>query len=274
MKSMTALEGMLTRLHLPTVRRLYRELEAKAEQEQMRYADYLSTLVAEEIAHRNQTRIERALRRAKFPFLRTMDEFDFTFQTSVRQSLLGSYLGPEFLLEGRSLILYGPAGTGKTHLAIAIAYRAIQNGGEAYFTTAAHLIERLSTASRDGQLHDTLPMYTHPHVLLIDELGYLTYGADAANVLFQVVNERYLHKRAMIFTTNKPIDAWGQVLHDPDLAEAILDRALERGRIIHMKGPSYRTRHLKPLMEVSKKSPSDCSIISGKSVPEFQEPTT
>ena len=91
---------------------------------------------------------------------------------------------------------------------------------------------------------DTLHAYIHPHVLVIDEIGYLTLRDNAANVLFQVVNERYLQKKPMLFTTNKPLAAWGQVLHDPDLAEAILDRVLERGRHIELRGPSYRTRHL------------------------------
>ena len=85
--------------------------------------------------------------------------------------------------------------------------------------------------------------YTHPGVLVVDEVGYLSYGPDAANVLFQVVNERHLHRRPMVFTTNKPIEEWGRVLHDPDLAEAILDRVLERGRVLYFKGPSYRTRN-------------------------------
>ena len=89
----------------------------------------------------------------------------------------------------------------------------------------------------------TLIAYTHPHLLVIDEVGYLSYGPDAANVLFQVVNDRYLHQRPMIFTTNKPLAAWGRVLHDPDLAEAILDRVLERGRHIELRGRSDRTRH-------------------------------
>ena len=89
------------------------------------------------------------------------------------------------------------------------------------------------------------PAYTHPHVLVIDEVGYLSYGPDAANVLFHVVNERYLHHRPMLFTTNKPLAAWGRVLHDPDLAQAILDRVLERGRHLELRGPSYRTRHMK-----------------------------
>lgn len=114
------------------------------------------------------------MHRAKFLFLRTIDEFDFSFQSSIPQSLLGSYLGPKFLSEGRSVIFFGPAGSSKKHLAIAIAYRAIQNGGEDFFTTAVRLIEHLSTAGTSGKLHDTLLYYTRPRVLVVDEVGYLT----------------------------------------------------------------------------------------------------
>ena len=240
------LDGLLRRLHLPTVRRLYGELQERAEAEGFSYRDYLALLVAEEVAHRAQTRIQRATRKARFPFLRTIEEFDFAFQTSVRLSLLGSYLGPELVSEGRSLILAGRPGTGKTHLAVAIAYRAIQNGYDARFTTAAELIDELSLASRDGRLRDALGPYRHPHVLVIDEVGYLAYRSDAANVLFQIVDRRSLARKPMVFTTNKPLDQWGRVLHDPDLAEAILDRILERGRLIELRGRSYRTRHLNP----------------------------
>jgi DNA replication protein DnaC len=288
------LEALLRRLHLPTVRRLYSELAQRAEKEEMSYRDYLALLMAEEVAHRAQTRIQRAVRRAKFPFLKTVEEFDFTFQSSVRLSLLGSYLGPELVTEGRGVIFTGPTGTGKTSLSIAIAYRAIQNGFEALFTTAAELIDELELATRNGRLRETLTKFTHPHVLVVDEVGYLGHPADAANVLFQVVNERYLKRRPMIFTTNKPVEAWGKVLHDPDLAEAILDRALERGRVIEMRGPSYRTRHLLPKGDrttllransleggpgpgergTSPPHASDMGArISGKSAPEFLEPT-
>lgn len=148
------------------------------------------------------------------------------------------------MTQGHCLVLSGAPGTGKTHLAVAIAYRAIQNGFEALFTTATALIDELSTATRKGKLRHVLPLYRHPHVLVIDEVGYLPYGPDAANVLL-VVNDRYPGRRPMIFTANKPLAAWGRVLHDPDLAEAILDRVLERGRHIELRGPSYRTRHLK-----------------------------
>ena len=239
------LDGLLRRLHLPTIRRLYPELEERAEAEGLSHRDYLAMLVAEEVAHRAQTRIQRATRKARFPFLRTIEEFDFTFQTSVRLGLLGSYLGPELVTEARSLIFTGKPGTGKTHLAVAIAYRAIQNGYDARFASAADLIDRLALASREGRLADALQPYTHPHVLVIDEVGYLAHSPEAANVLFQVVDHRYLHRRPMLLTTNKPLAEWGRVLHDPDLADAIIDRILERGRLIELRGISYRTRHLR-----------------------------
>jgi DNA replication protein DnaC len=267
------LDGLLRRLHLPTVRRLYPELETRAEVEGLSCRDFLAQLMAEEVAHRAQTRIERSVRKAHFPFLRTIEDFDFTFQTSVRLQLLGSYLGPELVSEGRSLVLCGPSGTGKSHLAIAIAYRAIQNGYDALFTSAAGLIETLSAASRSGELGAQLPRYTHPHVLVIDEVGYLTVGGDAANLMFQVVNERYLHRRPMLFTTNKPLAAWGLVLHDPDLAEAILDRVLERGRLIELRGPSYRTRHLNSAENSHRNPPREPARISGNHRQEYPEPT-
>src|SRR5262249_16485692 len=195
-----------------------------------------------------------------------------SLQTTLRQSLLGSYLGPDFVTEGRSLILHGKTGRGKTHLAVAIGYRAIQNGFETFCTTAAELVEDLSNASKKGRLQESLLTHQRPHVLVIDEVGYLTYGPDAANVLFHVVNDRHLRKRPMIFTTNKPLSEWGKVLHDEDLAAAILDRVLERGRFLHLDGPSGRTRHLN--LEHALPENSEQLRLSGINGSEFPEPTT
>ena len=265
------LEPLFRRLNLAHTRRIYQALADRAEKEDWTYRDFLAVLLAEEVAHRKQTRLQRFTRKADFPFLKTIDEFDFTLQSTLKHSLLGCYLGPDFITEGRSLIFYGKAGRGKTHLAVAIGYRAIQNGFETLCTTAAELIEDLSNASRRGQLQEALLTYTRPHVLVIDELGYLTYGADAANVLFHVVNHRHLRKRPMIFTTNKPLSEWGEVLHDEDLAAAILDRVLERGRFIHLDGPSGRTRHLN--LEEIWPATTERARISGIRVPEFPEPS-
>ena len=172
-KSLELSEGQLEihfrRLNLAHTRRIYKEVAA--------------LLLAEEVARRKQTRLQRCTRSAHFPFFKTIDEFDFTLQSTLRESVIGSYLGLDFVTEGRSLILHGKTGRGKTHLAVAIGYRAIQNGFETLFTTAAELIEDLSNASKKGHLQESLATYTHPHVLVIDEVGYLTYGPDAANVL-------------------------------------------------------------------------------------------
>lgn len=265
------LEPLFRRLNLANTRRIYQEVADRAEKENWSYRDFLAVLLAEEVAHRKQTRLQVFTRKAHFPFFKTIDEFDFSLQASLRQPLFASYLGPDFVTEGRSLILYGKEGRGKTHLAVAIGYRAIQNGFETLCVTAAELIEELSNASKRGQMQEALLTYTRPHVLVIDEIGYLSYGPDAANVLFHVVNHRHLKKRPMIFTTNKPLNEWGKVLHDEDLAAAILDRVLERGRFIQLDGVSGRTRHLK-LDEIW--PAAERARISGKSVPEFPEPTS
>jgi len=204
------LEPLFRRLNLAHTRRIYQDVADRAEKENWSYRDFLALLLAEEVAHRKQTRLQRFTCKAHFPFFKTIDEFDFSLQTTLRQSLLGSYLGPDFVTEGRSLILYGKTGRGKTHLAVAIGYRAIQNGFETLCTTAAELVEELSNASKKGHLQESLLTFMRPHVLVVDEVGYLTYGPDAANVLFHVVNNRHLRRRPMIFTTNKPLSEWGE----------------------------------------------------------------
>lgn len=270
------LDGLFKRLSLANARRVWRDLVQRAEQERWSYQDVLTMLVVEEIAHRQQTRLARLTRWAHFPFLKTIDDFNFTYQSTLRLTMLGSALSPDFITEGRSLILTGKPGRGKTHLAIAIAYRAIQNGFDARFTTAATLIDDLSAAFRTGHLADALPIYTHPAVLVVDEVGYLTYGTDAANMLFHVVNERHRRRKAMVFTTNKPLKAWGRVLHDDDLAQAIIDRVLERGRLLRLDGPSVRTLHLNldEAMKEGSDQEAEVATISGNSWPEFPEPTS
>ena len=268
------LDRLLKRLHLANARRIWSDLIQRAETEQWSFRRFLDILVAEEVAQRQHTRLARLSHRARFPFLKTIDDFDFTYQSTVRLALLGSALSPDFITEGRNLVLLGKPGRGKTHLAVAIAYRAIQNGFEALFVTAAELIDELSGAFRHGRLAQALERYTHPHVLVIDEVGYLTYGTDAANMLFHVVNDRHKRKRSMLFTTNKPLTSWGRVLHDEDLAQAIVDRVLERGRLLPLDGPSLRTKHLGLDDPTAPEAPSSQVVrISGIPCSEFPEPT-
>jgi DNA replication protein DnaC len=269
------LDPLLKRLHLANARRAWRDLVQRAEKEEWTYEALLQTLFAEEVAHRRGTRLTRAVRAAAFPFLRTIDEFDFTYQSTLRLTTIGSLLTPDFVTGGNSVILEGKPGRGKTHLAIAIAYRAMQSGFDALFTTAAKLIEDLSVATRNGDFREALAIYMKPHVLVVDEVGYLSYGDDAANVLYHVVNDRHIRQRSMIFTTNKHPKRWGKVLHDDDLADAIVDRILERGRLLRLDGPSIRTKHL-PADELldEEYTQQEPAKVSGMDRPEFPERTS
>ena len=193
-----ALETGLKRLSLANTRRIWRELVTRAEKDEWSYQHFLETLVTEEIAHRRGTRLQRAVGAARFPFLRTVEEFDFSLQSSLRMTTIGSLLAPDFVTERRTAILSGKPGRGKTHLAIAIAYRALQNGFDALFATAADLIEDLSAASRDGALRGALARYVKPDVLVVDEVGYLTYGDDAVrDALRRAVLARSFTARAV-----------------------------------------------------------------------------
>lgn len=240
------LAALLRRLRLATVGRLVAEYEARAIREGWSHRDFLALLLAEEVANRTNTRVKKLARHAHFPYLKTIEEFDFVFQSTLRRQQLGPYLGPEFVTEGRNLVLSGKPGRGKTHIAVALAYRAIQNGFEARFTTAADLIDELHAAALTGTLREKTAEYVSPHVLVVDEVGYLQCAADAANVLYGVVDQRCLKRRPIVFTTNKPLKQWGEVLHDHELAEALLDRVLERGQHIRLGGTSWRTRDIDP----------------------------
>lgn len=266
------LDDIFKRLHLANARRIWRDLVQRAEKESLGYEAFLRELVTEEVAHRKGTRLRRKTAAAGFPFLKTIDEFDFTLQASLRLATLGSFLTHDFVTEGRSLILHGRPGRGKTHLAVAIAYRAIQNGFDARFVNAAALIDDVASSGRDGTRPGVLASYLRPMVLVVDEVGYLTHPDDAANALFQVVHERHSRHRAMIFTTNKHPDDWGHLLNDDDLAAAIVDRILERGRLLRLDGPSGRTRHLPPEERPAEHTPNR-DRFSGKQGTDFSEPT-
>jgi DNA replication protein DnaC len=237
----TPLERELRRLHLTAVARQYPELAARAVTEGWSHAEYLERLVAAETVERREARIARVARQAGFPFLKTLEEFDFTFQQSIDRPALGPYLGPELVSGGKSLILWGKPGLGKTALCIALAYKAIQNGATARFVTCTDLIGQLVLARGRSDWEAELQRFLRPEVLVIDEVGYLTYGPYAANTLFPVIDRRYLAgNRPVLLTTNKDPRAWGPVLHDDDLSAAILDRLLHRGEILELTGSSYR----------------------------------
>lgn len=235
--------AMLKRVRLPTVANVLPQFIERSAAEGWSHRDFLAAILAEEVAHRETTRIQRAASLARFPYLKTIEEFDFIFQSSIKRSLLGPFLDPDFVTNGRNLVMAGKPGLGKTHLAIAIAYKAIQHGHDARFIGASDLIDDLAAAAKEGRLRETTAVYLEPHVLIIDEVGYLQHADNAANLIYGVIDGRCHRKRPMIFTTNKPLREWGEVLHDRHLAEAILDRILEHGTHIELAGRSWRTRN-------------------------------
>jgi DNA replication protein DnaC len=240
-RDLTPLERELRRLHLTAVAERYPELAAQAVAQGGSHAEYLERLVEAEVLQRREARIARATRKAGFPFLKTLEDFDFTFQRSIARPDLGPYLGPELVSGGKCLILWGAPGLGKTALVIALAYKAIQNGATARFVTCTDLIGRLVEARARGAWETALQEFLAPEVLVIDEVGYLTYGPYAANTLFPVIDRRYLAgNRPVLLTTNKDPKSWGAVLHDGDLSAAIVDRLLHRGEILELRGSSYR----------------------------------
>ncbi|MEY2855021.1 MAG: hypothetical protein RL030_2153 [Pseudomonadota bacterium] len=235
------LSALLKRLSLPTVSRLLETTERLAIDRQLGHREFLAHLIVAEVLNRDQTRVQRLTRAARFPFIKTIADFTFAPKGGVRRELIAPNLSADYANSGRNLVLSGKPGRGKTHLAIAIALTAIQHGADARFITAAHLIDDLTAAASKGQLQTKAEPLIAAKVLIIDELGYLPHAQDAANVLYTIIDARYLRQRPTIFTTNKPLRQWGGVLHDNDLAEALLDRILENGRHLELTGKSWRT---------------------------------
>lgn len=174
---------LLKRLSLPTVRRLLDETERTASERQLGHREFLAPLIVAEVLHRDQTRVQRLIRAARFPFINTLDDVTFAPKGGVRRDLIAPYLAPDLAESGRNLVLSGRPGRGKTHLAIAVAITAIQHGADARFITAAHLIDDLTAAAARGELQSRAEPLIAAQILVIDELGYLPHAQDAANVL-------------------------------------------------------------------------------------------
>jgi DNA replication protein DnaC len=235
------LTSNLERLQLSYLATALDTYVAQAMQQQWSYTDFLDHLVEEEVAQRESRRVKTALKLAGFPFLKTLDGFDFAFQPSVAKARIQELATLGFVERKENVIFLGPPGVGKTHLAIALGVKAVQCGFSAYFTTLDALIKQLRAAEVGGQVTRKLKTYLKPAVLMVDEVGYLPLERKEANLVFQLVSGRY-EKGAIVLTSRKPFAEWGEVFGDEVLVTAMLDRLLHHAEVFSIRGHSYRLR--------------------------------
>lgn len=259
------LERLLEKLRLD---HLEAQLDAVCEQaaaQELDYKDFLTQALSAEWQGRDRRGIEARLRLARFPWLKTLDQFDFDFQPSLDRRQVRELAGLSFVARGHNVVVLGPPGVGKTHLAVALGVLAVEAGYSVQFLTLETLMTRLVRAKHENRLDRALQQLTYPKLLILDEIGYLPLSREEASLFFRLVVRRY-ERSSLIVTSNKSFLDWGETFNDPILATAVLDRLLHHATTLNIKGESYRLKEkrragllgrTKPEAEPEKEAPSE-----------------
>lgn len=205
------------------------------------YAELLTELLGAELRVRRERYLTARMRLAHLPFHKTLADFDFTYQPSLDEGQIRELSTLSFAEQAHNVILLGPPGVGKTHVAVGLGIAGIENGMGVYFVTAQALVEDLRQAHAENRLERRMRVYLAPKILIIDEVGYLPFDSLGATTLFQLVSARY-ERGSIILTSNKSFAQWGEVFTDSVIATAILDRLLHHSHVINIRGDSYRLK--------------------------------
>ena len=236
------IEAHATELKLPTVKARFRQMAAEATREQQTPVAYLAALLEAEMHERAERRERRRLLDARFPLLKRLEEFRFADNPKIPQATIAALADGSWINDRDSIVLVGDSGTGKTHLAIALAVCACQQGRRVRFTTLAGLANELQEAESRRELARVVGRYSRTEVVVLDELGYLSLPDGAAELVFQVISERN-ERGSLIVTTNLTFGEWTKVFPDPRMAKAVVDRITHRAHIIDTGTDSWRFRH-------------------------------